>query len=510
MTREHMATALICPLTAGSIEAMRADMVRAAQCGADLVECRLDRLAQPPTEVELVSLLKDPPVDVIVTYRPTRQGGRYDGDEGPRLSLLRAAAALLGVTIDVECDVPPDQCPSAGVIRSHHDLQKTPGDIDRIASALVRRPGDVAKVAFAAGGPEDACLALDVLRAADGPAIAVAMGQAGLMSRILARKFGAFGTFAALGPGAASAPGQPTIDEFRKLYRWDSIGPATAVFGVIGCPVGHSMSPAVHNAAFSAAGFDGVYVPLLIQPGAENFSRFMDAVLARPWLDLRGLSVTIPHKENALAYVGVGNCDELAGRIGAVNTVTIDPGGSLRGDNTDYRAALDSLCGSMGIDRAGLAGMRVAVLGAGGVARAIVAALRHYGAEVSIHNRTVSRAEALAEEFGCTASGLETAGRTDAEIVVNCTSLGMHPNEEACPLASIPSSVRVVFDTVYNPIETRLLRRARRAGCRTVSGLEMFVGQASAQFEIWTDTSAPKQVMRQVVEGKLSDRELDR
>jgi 3-dehydroquinate dehydratase/shikimate dehydrogenase len=287
------------------------------------------------------------------------------------------------------------------------------------------------------------------------------------------------------------------------LYRWRQIGAATRVFGVVGCPVGHSMSPAVHNAAFTAAGIDAVYLPLRVESGPEAFDRFIRAVLDRPWLDFGGFSVTIPHKVNALRAVGRDRCDELAWRIGAVNTLTISPDGQLRGDNTDYAAALDALVGAMGIERAGLSGRAVAVLGAGGAGRAIVAGLRHYGAEVTIYNRTASRGAELAEEFGAAARGLDDLARCQAEIVINCTPLGMHPHVDASPLEAVPPSARVVFDTIYNPIDTLLLGQARRAGCLCVSGLEMFVNQAVAQFELWTGRPAPADVMRRVVLEQL-------
>ena len=497
-------TRLICPLIASSPAAMREAMKAAADLGADTVECRLDYLAEAPTDEDLRRLLTETPLEVIVTCRPSRQGGRFKGDEAERLALLARAATLAPAAVDVEIDVPPPSRPTAAVtILSHHDFQQVPADLDSIAAEMERSTAAVNKLVFAAAGPQDALRALDLLRNCKKPTIALAMGQAGLPSRILAKKFGAYGTFAALAADAQSAPDQPTIDDLRSLYHWDNITPATAVYGVIGHPVAHSMSPAIHNAAFDAADLDAVYVPLLIQPGEGNFNRFMDALLARPWLDWRGLSVTIPHKENALAYVGEDNSDELAVKIGAVNTVTIWPDGSLRGDNTDYAAAIDALCGAMGIGREDLAGKNVAVLGAGGVARAVVAALVHYQAQVTIYNRTVGRGEKLAEEFGARAAGRDALDAMAAEIVINCTSIGMHPNVDACPLPDIPSSVKVMFDTIYNPVQTQLLIRASAAGCKTVSGLEMFLNQAVAQFETWTQTKAPRQVMREVVVTKL-------
>jgi 3-dehydroquinate dehydratase/shikimate dehydrogenase len=396
--------------------------------------------------------------------------------------------------------------PKSRLILSHHDFQAVPDGLADLARRIEDSPADVVKIAFLAGGPQDGLLALDVVRDCSKPAIVLAMGQAGMVSRVLAGKVGAFGTFASLGQLDASAPGQPSLAEMKNLYHWDRMDSRTQVFGVIGHPVGHSMSPAIHNAAFAETGINAVYLPLPVQPGWENFERFMRAVLDRSHLDWRGLSVTIPHKENALRFVGAKNCDALAVKIGAVNTITINPSGSLRGDNTDYAAAIDALCSAMSIAREGLAGRAVAVLGAGGAARSIVAGLRHYGAEVTIYNRTIRRAEMLAEEFTCQAAGIDQANSAQAEIIINCTPIGMYPKTDASPIAKLPPPAKVVFDTIYNPLATVLLGQARRAGCQVVSGLEMFVNQAVAQFEIWTGQSAPAKVMRQVVLDQLTSR----
>jgi 3-dehydroquinate dehydratase/shikimate dehydrogenase len=496
-------TRLICPLTSPDVASMRADMFAAAAAGADTVECRLDYLRPFPDEQALRSLLSAPPIEVIVTCRPVRQGGHFEGDESQRLALLRRAAKSGATWVDVEDDVDLSTWPTGRVILSYHNFTGCPGDLEGIARRLDDSPAAVNKLVFAASGSEDALGAMEVLRICRKPTIALAMGESGTASRILARKFAAFGTFASLHHGAESAPGQLTLQEMRQLYRWDSQTPATAVYGVIGCPVAHSMSPAIHNAAFAAAGLDAVYVPLRVEPGEGNFRRFMDAMVARPWMHWGGLSVTIPHKENALAYIGPSNCEALARKIGAVNTIIFGPQGRLRGDNTDYAAALDALCRAMGIRREALAPKSVAVLGAGGVARAIVAGLRQYLAEVTIYNRTVSRAEALAAEFSCRAAGLDALAETSAEILINCTSVGMHPNVDDCPLQTVPSSVKVVFDTIYNPPRTRLLAQAEKT-CLTVSGLEMFVNQGVAQFELWTGHPAPTDVMRRVVLDKLA------
>ncbi|MBS3734669.1 MAG: shikimate dehydrogenase [Phycisphaerae bacterium] len=497
-------TRLICALTGGDVGQMRQQMDAAAREGADAVECRLDLLNAPPDPAALHTLLDAPPLTVVVTNRPTRQGGRFAGDEQQRLAILRQAADLGATFVDVEDDVDTPPAPAQQTIRSHHDFARRPERLDEILTQLEASPAAVSKVAFAAGVCADAFVALDLLQRGRRPTIALAMGEAGLASRILARKFGAFGTFASLAAGAESAPGQPTLAELRHRFRWDALQADTSVYGVIGFPVSHSMSPDIHNAAFEATGHNGVYVPLLVRAGATCFSATLDAIRARPWLDWRGLSVTLPHKEHALAYVGPSRCDELTVQIGAVNTITFDDDGELHGTNTDYAAALDALCGAMAITRDDLAGRSVAVLGAGGVSRAIVAALAHYGATVTIYNRTVQRAHRLAAEFSLAHGALEDAATAHAEIVINCTPLGMHPEPDATPLPRLPTGAEVVFDTIYTPIETRLLREARAAGCRTVSGVEMFVNQAAAQFECWLPTPAPRDVMRQVVLDRLA------
>jgi len=480
-------------------------MRAASAAGADMVECRLDYLTDCD-EQSLAQLLENPPLPTIVTCRPVRQGGKFAGDESSRLALLTAAVRLGADYVDVEMDVDDARRPTGRTILSHHDFTGRPPDLDAITDALRTSRAEVYKVAFTASGPEDALAALEVLRYSPKPAIALAMGPHGLASRILPGKFGAFGTFAALEPGAEAAPGQLTVEEMKGLYRWDAIGPATAVYGVVGCPVGHSMSPAVHNAAFAVADVDAVYVPLRTEPGPESFNRFLDALDRSPWAGFRGLSVTIPHKENALARVGPARVDELSRRIGALNTIRIEPDGSLRGWNTDYAAAVEALVSAMGITPAELAGREVAVVGAGGVGRALVAALRHHGAEVTIYNRTLARAEKLAAEFGAKAFGLDRLAETAAEILVNCTSVGMTPDARRSPVpAKVIARLSVVFDTIYNPPETRLLRQGREAGCLCVSGVEMFINQAARQFEIWTGQPAPREVMRRALARRLTE-----
>jgi 3-dehydroquinate dehydratase/shikimate dehydrogenase len=347
------------------------------------------------------------------------------------------------------------------------------------------------------------------------PTIALCMGDAGLISRVLAKKFGAFLTFASLRDESATAPGQVTIADMKRLYRWDALNPKTKVYGVVGSPIMHSMSPAIHNAAFDTVGHDGVYLPMLVQPGYESFKAFMESFLAFAPLDLSGLSVTIPHKENALRYLKDrgAEVEPLAEQIGAVNTIVIDRADDvkLRGINSDYAAILDTITSALNIDRKDLAGKRVAVIGAGGTGRTAVAALAAQGATVVVYNRTKDRADELAAAFDgksgkVVAARLEKLCDSCCEIFINTTSLGMHPNIDASAFGDRQPQLTpqtLVFDTVYNPMETRLLKQAKAAGAITVGGVEMFVRQAVRQFEAWTGRPAPIDVMRHVIEARL-------
>jgi 3-dehydroquinate dehydratase/shikimate dehydrogenase len=314
----------------------------------------------------------------------------------------------------------------------------------------------------------------------------------------------------------ATAPGQPSLAEMKNLYRWDAIGTRTKTYGVVAHPVGHSLSPAIHNAAFAQVGYDGVYLPLLVEPGYQSFKAFMESFVPFEGLDLSGLSVTLPHKQNALRYLQEcgGQIEELAQSIGAVNTILIDRSAGrahLSGRNTDYAAILDSITAKLAISREQLADFRVAVIGAGGTGRTATAALAHYGATVVVYNRTREKADALAREFNgrsgkVVAAPLDKLCDSCCQIYINTTSVGMHPNVDQSPLGErLPDFTprTLVFDTIYNPAQTKLLRQAEARGAQTIGGVEMFVRQAAAQFQAWTGQDAPLGTMRSVIESKL-------
>ncbi|MEM6256973.1 MAG: shikimate dehydrogenase [Planctomycetota bacterium] len=524
-------TKLCVPIMVDSAEQARADAQAAKQAGADLVELRLDRFADDRDDA--AALVRDCPLPCIVTIRPDWEGGDYDGDDMHRIALIEfigtACAGQGPAYFDIELatydrsanlrqkvmlvvDHAGQPRPTdTGLILSSHDFNGRPADLIRRVKAMADYGScRVVKLAWTARSLRDNLEAFEIIRQRNKPTIALCMGELGLMSRVLAKKFGALLTFAAIDDARSSAPGQPTIYELKTLYRWDTLDQDTQVFGVIGDPVGHSMSPAIHNAGFDAVDYNGVYLPMRIPKEYEHFKATVASFLDTPGLDFRGASVTIPHKQNLLRFVDQagGKIEPLAKIIGAANTLTVRDDGSLYASNTDYAAALDSVCDAMGIHREGLRGARVAVLGAGGAARAVVAGYKHYGADVAVYNRTLEKAEALAHTFDVEAGTHEAAQSAGFDILINCTPIGMHPNEAAAPFdftrqQSAASNPRIVFDTIYNPVETRLLRKAKAAGCTTVSGVEMFVRQAAVQFELWTGQAAPSDRFRQVVLDRL-------
>ncbi len=506
------------------LDRARSDMARAAEAGAELIELRVDDMT---SAADVATVLAACPVPAIVTCRPTWEGGQSELADDERLALLGAAAEAGASYLDVELETfrrtgklrderttPRDQ--RAGVIASAHDFVGRPDKMSNLLADLLTAPADVVKIVWTARTVRDNLEAFEILQNRQKPTIALCMGEAGLISRVLAKKFGAFLTFAALTKDSGTAPGQVSIGDMKRLYRWDAIGPRTKVYGVVASPVAHSMSPAIHNAAFTEANHDGVYLPLLVNAGYESFKAFMESFLYFAPLDLSGLSVTLPHKENALRYLKEKGADvePLAEQIGAVNTIAIDRStGAVRlhGLNTDYAAILDSITDKLGITREALAGRRVAVIGAGGTGRTAVAALAHFGATVVVYNRTIGRAQALAADFTgrsgkVVAAAMEKLCDSCCEVYVNTTSVGMHPHVDDSPLGDAPPKFgpgTLVFDTIYNPPRTKLLQAAEAAGAMTVGGIEMFVRQAAAQFTAWTGLPAPAAVMRRVVEERL-------
>ncbi len=288
---------------------------------------------------------------------------------------------------------------------------------------------------------------------------------------------------------------------FTRDYFYNQINAETEVYAVIGDPIEQSLSPAVHNVAFRHLGMNKVLVPLRFPAGklAESFR-------AVEWLGIKGFSVTIPHKEDVVPLLS--QADGAVQQTGSCNTVIIQDGKKL-GDNTDYRAAMESLENAYGgpteDGRSPLFEKHVLIVGAGGVARSIAVGLVRRGASVSITNRHDDRATALAEKVGCRTISWAMRASTVSDIIINCTSVGMHPNVDESPLppAAFHKSGLFVFDTIYHPENTMLLKLARDRGCRTITGVDMFIGQAAQQFKLYTGQDAPVDVMRDALKRHL-------
>jgi len=518
-------TYLAIPISAQDLDGAREQVKDAIRAGADMVELRTDYLDcldrdAVTTLIAEVRHAGQGRVPVIVTCRDPSEGGARPYPRELRTLILLQAIEAGADFIDLEYRhfVRPEigssiQRALAGqsksrLILSAHDFAHRFPDIRRLYRDICAAcPAAIPKLVYTAGHINDCLEALDLLHETEGDRIVLSMGEAGIIGRILAKKLRGLVTFASIDKQAATAPGQLTIEALKALYRYDAIDAQTELFGVIADPVGHSLSPAIHNACFAQAGMNRLYLPLLVQGGQQELDAFLDNVLARPWLDFRGFSVTIPHKHSALEYVrrSGGFIEPLADKIGAANTLLIEPRATsderrLCAYNTDYAGALDAITQGMGIERTGLRNIPVAVVGAGGVSRAIVAGLTDAGAKITIYNRTVERAEELATEFGCQAAGLDKLPHLDAKVLVNCTSIGMYPHVAATPVPSeCLRSDMTVFDTVYNPAETLLLKQAKEKGAKTIDGIAMFVNQAAAQFRLFTGQSANTSLMREVV-----------
>ena len=483
-----------------------------------MLELRTDYLQQLSVDLvrQLIGEAKGTAkLAIIVTCRDRRQGGAKKHPLQLRLDVLVAAAEMGAEFIDFEYEnflstenrEILERALSAGsktrLIISDHNFKGRFENIGRLYRHIeTLYPAAIVKLVYTAEHINDCFEAFDLLEKKRGEAIVFCMGAAGLISRIIAKKLGSFVTFAGIDEKSTTAPGQLTIKEFKDLYRYDDIQPDTQLYGVIGDPVGHSLSPHIHNGCFAAAGLNKLYLPLWVQGGADEFDKFMEHTLSRKYLGFRGFSITIPHKANALEYTKArfGFVEPLAEKIGAANTLIITADGELKAYNTDYAGALDAVASAMGIEWEDLKGLPTAVVGAGGVARAIVAGLADVGARVKIYNRTVKKAERLAAEFGCDFAGLDELKNLDAKLIINCTSIGMHPKIDATPVsAEYLKADMVVFDTVYNPAETLLLKQARKIGAKTISGLDMFVNQAAAQFRLFTGKPADTDLMRKTL-----------
>jgi len=467
--------------------------------GAELVELRLDYIAN--REVNLKRLLRERPCPVIITVRREADGGKWQKPEQDRVILLRSAIAEGVEYVDLEEDI-ASEIPRFGKTKrivSLHDFEKTPDDLPAIHQRLSKLDPDIVKIATMAHSPQDNLRMLSLVKNSTIPTVGMCMGDIGMPTRLLAAKCGSPYTYATFHHERALAPGQLSFRVMRDLYDYDSINQQTEVFGVIADPVGHSLSPVIHNAAFQSLEMNRVYLPFRVP--ARHLDQFIKDC---PEMGIRGLSVTIPHKEAVVRH-----CTRVDGAvkgIGAVNTMTFGDDGSIVGYNTDYRAAMSSMDEKLGTAARStpLVGHTALVLGSGGAGRALAFGLKRRGADVVIASRTLSRAERLADDLNCRAVKWEQRYNTKADVIVNATPIGMHPNVDDTPYEKTqlkPSML--VFDTVYNPEQTLLFKESRERRCRVISGMEMFLGQAALQFSLFTGEEPPIDVMQREVKRAI-------
>jgi 3-dehydroquinate dehydratase/shikimate dehydrogenase len=498
---------------------MIAEAHEAARRGASFIELRLDLLKRPP---DFKRLLADKPCPFVATVRRPEDGGLWKGTEDARRTLLRQAIVAGFDWVDLEHDV-IDAIPRFGNVKrivSYHNTHEIPDDLEDIYRRMCRQDADVVKVAVRAQYGTDNLRLLHLLENAPMPTVAFCMGDLGFPSRILGARYGAPFTYAAFNKERTLAPGMPSFEDIQRVYHYRDIDAHTQVFGVLGDPVAHSLSPLVHNTAFRQLRINAVYLPLRVPRGD-----LPECLRGFNLIPIRGYSVTIPHKEQAATLAQ--HLDPAVSRIQAANTLLRGEDGSLTAYNTDYEGVLDTLrhhlalfaakpnpatAGSTAIvtdippaPEHQLASRVALVLGAGGIARAVALALHKEGALVTITNRTTDKGTRLAAEIGC--RFMEWAARHTvlADIVANCTSVGMHPNLDEMPLhPSYLKNNMVVFDTVYTPETTMLVKEARHRECHVITGVDLFVRQAAMQFRLFTGREAPIELMRKVVRRALS------
>ncbi len=463
--------------------------------GAELCELRLDYVRGAP---DLKRLISGRPGPVVITCRRPHDGGRWSGPEEPRIMLLRSAIADGVEYVDLEEDIAAS-IPRFGATKrivSYHNFNETPDNLEEIYDRMAKCDPDIIKIATLAHHPRDNTRMLSLMQRSKVPMIGLCMGDIGTPTRILAGKFGAPFTYATFHHERELAPGQLSYRQMLDIYHYNDINAETEIYGVIADPVGHSLSPLLHNAAFREDGLNNVYLPFRVP--REDLDDFLADC---PKLGVRGLSVTIPHKEAILPHMT--RHDNIVERVGAANTIVFR-GKEMGAHNTDYRAASEifdeALSGATSEQP-----KTALILGAGGVSKAVAHGLKRREMDVVVSSRSDPRAESLAEKLECRWLPWADRYKVRPDVIVNGTPLGMHPDINETPYEGKHfRSSQVVFDTVYNPEQTLFLKEAKEKGCHILTGVDLFVRQAALQYELFTESSAPEDLMRRVLKNATS------
>jgi len=510
--RRHKITAIfgkqrVCAVIAASTAVQAVRQIRTAfsqMRPPRTLELRWDFLQDEAERARLLGWLKGQhqlPV-LIATFRRAAGGGLFRGSMPAEIELLQKAVSAGCGWCDVEIETAkyfkPDELKRrlapARLLISAHDFRRLPPDLPKLVKRLERCGGHAVKIAAMCHSLADARRLLALARHRS-DLVALPMGDMALPARILALREGSALVYAAV--AQTTAPGQFSLDLLQGVYRLNrrfgasnGLNRQTRVYGVIGNPVAHSLSPLMHNTAFAARRMNAVYVPFEVR----DLRDFLAAIAP---MGIAGFSVTLPHKRDIVRHLDY--CEPLAAKIGAVNTVVVR-NGKLRGYNTDFAGVLRCI-----EKRVRLRSSRILLLGAGGSARAAAFALAHKGAAVTIWARRSAQARALARAVEGRAIDRPRLRREFFDVIVNCTPVGMYPGGGS-PLRSGELNCRLVMDLIYRPRKTKLLLQAERLGLETVSGVEMFLVQGIAQWEMWTGKRAPVAAMRRAVVAAL-DRE---
>jgi len=483
---------ICCPVVAENIGDVRKQIDLAAKT-ADIVEIRLDYISEL-NDADLRQIISDRKSPLIMTCRKQDEGGRYAGSEERRIEILKRCAEFGADHVDIEMSSGRQAVEGlmacrkdSKIILSYHNFNEMPADIDRIYMQMKGFGADILKIAVMPTDLRDNLKMLALIEKAREEGrdfIGICMGGLGEVSRILSCAYGAYLTFGCMEKGKESAPGQIRCGILRDVYRIKELKPHDlSLYGLVGNPVSKSKGYILHNLCFREHGMNAVYLNFLVSDIGAFVSAFRDR--------LAGFSVTMPHKRGIMKYLD--DIDKDAGRVGAVNTVAIKDG-RLSGFNTDIDGAVETI-----EEKTRLDGKRVLMIGAGGVARAIGYGILKKGARLCIVNRTEDKGRMLAADLGCAFLRMEDVQWDDVDVLINATSIGMSPDIDESPVDGDVLRNMVVFDTVYNPGETRLLKMAAENGCETVSGVDMFVNQAARQFLLWTGKDCNKERMREAV-----------
>jgi 3-dehydroquinate dehydratase / shikimate dehydrogenase len=482
-----------------SVERLMSHARAEVESGERFLEFRLDYLPSPLDGVKALPefLRANRDCTVLATCRRHQNHGKFDGSIVEQIRILEAAVDAGAVAVDLEVESAENATDrldrlrsTAMLVLSYHNFEGTPA-IEPVLKRMMKIPAYAYKLVTTARKPSDAQKMLALAKAHPREKLIVlAMGEPGFSTRVLSPCFGGLYTYAAPNAAEGTANGQVSARMLRHLYRVDKFTKAAKIYGVVADPVRHSISPNVHNRAFQSKRMDAVYLPFLVHGNQlKDFFQMADA------MPLAGASITIPHKQKVLRYLDT--VEPLAKRIGAVNTIW-KKAGKWRGTNTDAEGVTVPLA-----RRLKLAKSTALIVGNGGAARGAAFALADAGAKISLVGRNLDRVRALARTCNGEPLSREQASSKMFDIVVHCTPMGMWPHPEECFFdGRVPG--QLVFDMVYNPRETLLLKKAKDQGCETIDGLAMFLEQAARQFEIFTGETAPRTVMEKAALESLA------